>query len=140
MPGSSLWLVPPPSHPLHDILTELITTTIPSLLQGESPPPFSPHLTLTSEVPPAVYGDQPQQWLDSIPWPTKSRVSVHFGQVKTEDVFFRRCYLTARFDGVCGVASLARARGVNDEQEPGIKTEQWLEQWRTSFGPHVSLA
>ncbi|KAH8880597.1 2',3'-cyclic-nucleotide 3'-phosphodiesterase [Thozetella sp. PMI_491] len=139
MPGSSLWLVPPPSHPLYQILTELIEKKLPASFPGESLPVFSPHLTLTSEIPPEVYGDRPQEWLDSIAWPDKSQVAVDFEHVKTEDIFFRRCYIKARFEGASGIAALARARGVNDEPVPGPKTEAWLAAWKESFGPHVSL-
>ncbi|AEO64410.1 uncharacterized protein THITE_2126759 [Thermothielavioides terrestris NRRL 8126] len=84
MPGSSLWLVPPPTHPLHDILTTLITRTLPARfpLETSSSPAvaphfFAPHVTLTSEIAPAQYNDNggPQAWLDSLPFPSSSSSS-----------------------------------------------------------------
>lgn len=138
MPGSSLWLVPPPSHPLHAVLTTLISTTIPSLFTASSPPPpsFSPHLTLTSHIDPALYGADPKAWLDSIPFPA---ARVVFSRVMTQDVYFRRCYLQCAFEGVQDVAGMARARGVEGEDRVGSKTKAWLAEWREAFGPHVSL-
>lgn len=141
MPGSSLWLIPPPSHPLHGIISELISQHLPSAFPDVCGPPFAPHLTLTSNIPPALYGDQPQAWLDAVPWPAPGDVQVRLEAVRTEDVFFRRCYLKVAFDGVRGIAGLARARGVNGEDGVvgGGKTEQWLDEWKAAFGPHVSL-
>lgn len=139
MPGSSLWLVPPPDHPLHGILAELVTKTLPAKFPAEVGPLFSPHMTLTSNIEPSIYGDNPQQWLDSIPWPKGSEVKPQFGVVKTEDVFFRRAYIKLGFDGVRDIAALARARGVEAEEDIGPKTEKWLAEWVAAFGPHVSL-
>lgn len=139
MPGSSLWLIPPPSHPLHRIISELISKDLPSEFPDITGPPFAPHMTLTSNIPPTVYGDKPQEWLDSIPWPASGDVQVQLKAVLTEDIFFRRCYIKVAFDGVRDVAGLARARGVNGEESIGSKTEQWLDEWNSSFGPHVSL-
>lgn len=150
MPGSSLWLIPPATHPLHAILTTLITDTLPSLLlPPPSPssssssllPTFSPHLTLTSSIPPATYSPDPQAWLDSIPFPSSADVRVSLESVRTEDVFLRRCYLRAEFAGVRDIAAAARAAGVESEGAVGAeRTAAWLEKWRTGFGPHVSLA
>ncbi|KAK0616739.1 2',3'-cyclic-nucleotide 3'-phosphodiesterase [Immersiella caudata] len=145
MPGSSLWLLPPPSHPLHSILSTLITTTLPSLFLSESssstlaPHFFTPHMTLTSEISPSVYGKSPQAWLDSIPFPPTSEVHVRFKDVTTQDVFYRRCYLRVRVEGVREVVGIARARGVEGEDEVGEKTRRWVEWWMEEYGPHVSL-
>lgn len=141
MPGSSLWLVPPSSHPLHAILSQLIESTLPShVADAESPPvPFSPHLTLTSNIDPATYGSDPQGWLDSIPFPVGSNVHVIFNHVKTENVFFRRCYIKCEWDGVKDVAAISRARGVLGEETVQDATLEWLAEWKKAFGPHVSL-
>lgn len=139
MPGSSLWLTPAPSHPFHGILTELIETTLPALLRPSSRPvKFAPHLTLTSNIDPAVYGADPQAWLDSLPFAAAATTTVLFERVKSEDVFFRRCYLKCRFtDGVGRLAGVARAWGVHGGDGP--RTEAWLQEWKEAFGPHVSL-
>ncbi|RYP22121.1 hypothetical protein DL765_001880 [Monosporascus sp. GIB2] len=139
MPGSSLWLIPPASHPLHGIISDLVSEQLPSSFPDLTGPTFAPHMTLTSNIPPALYGDAPQEWLDSIPWPAARDVQVRFEDVRTEDTFFRRCYIRVVFEGVRSIAGLARARGVNGEETIGSKTEQWLEEWRSAFGPHVSL-
>ncbi|KAK7717800.1 hypothetical protein SLS63_010655 [Diaporthe eres] len=141
MAGSSLWLTPPPTHPLHAVITKLIETTLPAHFPDESPrpPTFAPHLTLTSGIDPGVYGDQPQKWLDSIPFPTASNVAIRFERVKTQDFYYRRCYLKCEFDGAKDVAAIARARGVEGEDEVGPKTQAWLSEWKEAFGPHVSL-
>ncbi|KAK3936584.1 2',3'-cyclic-nucleotide 3'-phosphodiesterase [Diplogelasinospora grovesii] len=146
MPGSSLWLVPPPTHPLHKILTDLITNTLPNKFPEHAPdaggyPQFPPHMTLTSEVSPSLYNGTPQAWLDSIPWPAAGSVKVRFGSVKSQDTFFRRCYISVGLGGgVEELAGLARARGVNDEEDAnGPKTKEWLKRWVEAYGPHVSL-
>ncbi|GAB1316124.1 hypothetical protein MFIFM68171_06334 [Madurella fahalii] len=73
MPGSSLWLLPPQSHPLHTALSTLISRTLPARFPREaassasvSPHFFAPHVTLTSEVAPSRYGADPQAWLDGM--------------------------------------------------------------------------
>ncbi|KAL2131499.1 hypothetical protein VTI74DRAFT_4964 [Chaetomium olivicolor] len=75
MPGSSLWLLPPRSHPLHALLTTLIQFTLPARFPREAassqrvaPHFFPAHVTLTSGIDPGVYGDDPQRWLDRIPF------------------------------------------------------------------------
>lgn len=141
MPGSSLWLLPPDDDPLKVLLTKLIRDDIPQQFPDATPRPpvFSPHLTLTSGIDPAVYGDDPQAWLESISFPAASDVRVEFETVKTEDVYYRRCYLKVGFDGVRDAAGIARARGVLGEEDIGQRTEEWLAEWKQSFGPHVSL-
>lgn len=97
-------------------------------------------MTLTSDVPPSVYGSDPQAWLDSIPFPSAEHVKVRFGKVKSQDVFYRRCYISVGYEGVKDLAGVSRARGVfGEEDERGEKTKEWLEWWRKQFGPHVSL-
>lgn len=136
MPGSSLWLLPPSTSPLHKTLTTLITHTLPSLLPSESPS-FAPHLTLTSNIPPSVYSpptSSPQAWLNSLPLPSASSVRVRFTALRTHDVFFRRCFLeVAKGNGVEELARVARLWGV--EGGDADKVEGWLR----GFGPHVSL-
>lgn len=165
MPGSSLWLTPPPSHPLYEILAQLIESTLPKLFSqpdSASPrlPVFAPHLTLTSNIDPAVYGSDPKGWLDSLPFASRPSIpqsesgsrdegsTVLFERVKSEDVFFRRCYIKCSFtDGVRQLAGVARAWGVNGDGEVGHddvavlgkQTEKWLMEWKEAFGPHVSL-
>ncbi|KAK4170912.1 2',3'-cyclic-nucleotide 3'-phosphodiesterase [Triangularia setosa] len=147
MPGSSLWLTPPPTNPLYPILPKLISSTLPAKFPSEAassprvtPHFFAPHMTLTSDVSPSVYGSNPQAWLDAIPFPSAASVKVKFGKVKSQEAFYRRCYISVGYEGVKDLAGVARARGVFDEaDEHGEKTKEWLEWWRKEFGPHVSL-
>ncbi|KAF2761588.1 2, 3 cyclic phosphodiesterase [Pseudovirgaria hyperparasitica] len=153
MPGSSLWLIPPPSHPLTPILTALITQTLPPRLDP-SAPPFAPHITLTSNIPPSLYATSgPQAWLDALPFPPHGGrrdgkqdegvtagvgVSVRFDRVCTEDYVFRRCYIKicdgSSAGGLRELAQVARREGVlgGDEQ----KAREWV---REEYRPHLSL-
>ncbi|KAK3682316.1 2',3'-cyclic-nucleotide 3'-phosphodiesterase [Podospora appendiculata] len=148
MPGSSLWLLPPPSHPLHATLSKLISSTLPSLEPSAasdrvSPHFFAPHMTLTSGISPSLYSEDPQGWLDSIPWPRAEQVRVRFEGpgVQSQDVFFRRCFIKVQLDDVREIAGLARAWGVNGREDvvPGSKTDEWLREWPREYVPHVSL-
>jgi 2',3'-cyclic-nucleotide 3'-phosphodiesterase len=141
MPGSSLWLVPPEDHPLYKTITSLIESTLPSQFPQLTGPLFAPHMTLSSNIDPSLYVTEgAQQWLDSIPFASASDVSIRFTDVKTQDFFFRRCYISVELkEGVRQLAGIARARGVLGEEEVGEKTKSWLEEWEGAFGPHVSL-
>lgn len=137
MPGSSLWLVPPESHPLHGSITSLITSILPSRFPAEAggesnnnkPVLFAPHMTLTSEISPATYLDnndvtneQQQQgdnqnaaaqtWLNSLPLPPARDVRVRLLDVATQDVFFRRCFVRVGYEGVREIVAVAREHGI----------------------------
>lgn len=154
MAGSSLWLVPPPGSAISKKLADLIISVSADLARSsssddESQPPsltlFPPHMTLASNVEPSTYGSDPQAWLDSIPLLKSSPTEVAFTGLRSEDFFFRRCYIRVAFNGVRDLAAAARASGVEGEGEAiaggriGEKTARWLEEWTGSFGPHVSL-
>lgn len=98
-------------------------------------------MTLSSGISPDLYGDDPQRWLDSIPWPSAHEVKVRFEGINSQNTYYRRCYAKVKLDeGIKKIAGLARARGVNGEEDAnGAKTQEWLEWWRKEFGPHVSL-
>ncbi|KAK3292417.1 2',3'-cyclic-nucleotide 3'-phosphodiesterase [Chaetomium fimeti] len=142
MAGSSLWLLPPESHPLHALLKTLITATLPARFPREAasaprvvPHFFPAHLTLTSGIDPATtYGDDPQGWLDRIDFSAASSssggdsgvsgeeggsaaggVKVRFERVEGQDVFYRRCFIRVAFEGVRALAGIARAVGVAGE-------------------------
>ncbi|KAK4221540.1 putative cyclic phosphodiesterase [Podospora fimiseda] len=144
MPGSSLWLLPPPSHPLFPLLSTLISSTLPlnfPLLTSSPLLPkhfFTPHMTLTSDISPQTYSSDPQEWLDSIPFPFAKEIKVRFTRIKSQDFFYRRCFIGVEYEGIDSVVAKAREYGVEGvgEQE---KVREWLGWWREAFGGHVSL-
>jgi 2',3'-cyclic-nucleotide 3'-phosphodiesterase len=132
MPGSSLWLLPPKSHPLNSILSGLVQQ-IPS--RFDSPHRFLPHLTITSEISPSTYSSDPQAWLDSLNLPSACTVQVRFGKLASEDVFVRKLYITcAKGEGLEGLAVLCR------QEVEGFKDKKLAEAWANEkYIPHLSL-
>ncbi|TKA80307.1 hypothetical protein B0A55_02213 [Friedmanniomyces simplex] len=142
MPGSSLWLVPPPDSDLHKALQDLITTHLPSIYPSSSssssppPPNFPPHITLTSSTttPPT----DPQAWLDSIPLSPEEvlaalTVSIRDPLVGTP--FFRKLTLACgKTRELCDLAVRCRVAGVEGVEE--AEARKWM---IASFGPHCSL-
>ena len=74
MPGNSLWLIPPPSHPLTATLQHLITNSLPSLFPSPVPN-FQPHITITSDIPLSSPAEA-QQLLASLALPTSLPVKL----------------------------------------------------------------
>ena len=139
MPGSSLWLLPPPSHPLHSTLQTLIRTTLPAHFPREAasspqvvPHFFPAHITLTSDISPETYGADSQGWVDRVFARFSSsssssdgsgeeggvlpEVRVRFERVVSQEVFYRRCFVRVGFEGVRVLAGVARAAGVVGEE------------------------
>lgn len=132
MPGSSLWLLPPKSHPLNDILSSLIDQTS---SRFSSPHKFIPHVTLTSEISPSTYSSDPQKWLDSLQLPTPSLVQVRFEKLASEDVFVRKLYIKCnKTEGLEKLAARCRLKVVGFEGED-IATNWAMEK----YNPHLSL-
>jgi 2',3'-cyclic-nucleotide 3'-phosphodiesterase len=132
MPGSSLWLLPPKSHPLNSILSDLIDQTS---SRFDSPHRFLPHVTITSEISPAAYSSDPQAWLDSITLPSASTVKVRFGKLASEDVFVRKLYITCeKGEGLKKLATSCR------QEVEGFKDGRMAETWASAkYNPHLSL-
>ncbi|CAO2650702.1 Nn.00g019940.m01.CDS01 [Neocucurbitaria sp. VM-36] len=132
MPGSSLWLLPPASHPLNSLLPTLIDQTS---AHFNSPHHFLPHVTLTSEVNPSAYDADPQAWLDSMNIQTGGELPVRFEKLASEDVFFRKLYIKCeKNDALCTLA--LRCRQHVKGFEKAAKAEEWAKE---SYTPHVSL-
>ncbi|KAF2018732.1 2, 3 cyclic phosphodiesterase [Aaosphaeria arxii CBS 175.79] len=131
MPGSSLWLLPPSTHPLSTILPTLIDKTS---THFSSPHRFIPHVTLTSEIDPSTYSPNPQQWLDSLPFPSASSATVKFGRLRSEDVFVRKLYIGVEKAGVKQIGKVTRQRVKGFEGE--VEAERWAKE---KYGPHLSL-
>ncbi|OCL03151.1 2',3'-cyclic-nucleotide 3'-phosphodiesteras-like protein [Glonium stellatum] len=131
MPGSSLWLLPPQSHPLAPLLTTLIKTVS---AHFNSPHTFVPHVTLTSEISPSIYEKDPQAWLNSLDFPKADDVTVKFERLETSGVFFRKMTIRVAKQGVRPLATVARSvvEGYAAEEQ----SKKWVEE---IFGPHLSL-
>jgi 2',3'-cyclic-nucleotide 3'-phosphodiesterase len=73
MPGNSLWLVPPPSHPLTVVLSKLIAEKLPPLFasRDSAVPKFQPHITITSDISTDIPTAEVQNYLDGLSLPTE---------------------------------------------------------------------
>jgi 2',3'-cyclic-nucleotide 3'-phosphodiesterase len=132
MPGSSLWLLPPKSHTLGSILSDLIDQTS---SRFDSPHRFIPHVTITSEISPSTYSSDAKAWLDSLKLPSGSTVQVQFEKLASEDVFVRKLYIK------CGKAEGLKKLAVACRREvEGFEDESKAERWASDkYNPHLSL-
>ncbi|KAF2034973.1 2',3'-cyclic-nucleotide 3'-phosphodiesterase [Setomelanomma holmii] len=132
MPGSSLWLLPPSSHPLSSIMPTLIQRTSSHF---SSPHSFLPHVTITSEISPSTYFSDPQAWLNSLALPSGDDVEVKLEKLASEDVFFRKLYIKCyKSEGLEKLAQVCRRKVEGFEEE--AKATEWADQ---TYNPHVSL-
>lgn len=133
MPGSSLWLLPPESHPLNEKLVSLISSTASRFGSADL---FIPHITLTSDlVNPASYGSEPQIWIDSLDLPGGDNVRVEFDKLSSEDVYFRKLYIKChKSKGLKALATVCRKQVADHEHEDTAR--KWAEE---TYNPHVSL-
>lgn len=136
MPGSSLWLLPPPNHPLTPLLPTLLQRT---RTHFTSPHSFIPHITLTSSIPTSAHGDgsSPQKWLDGLSFPPAEDVEVRFQGLDSESAFFRKLYVGCeKSGGLRRLGAVCRGVVVVEEKEKEKEVEAWVEgSWR----PHLSL-
>lgn len=133
MPGSSLWLLPPESHPLNEKLITLINRTASHFGSKDL---FIPHVTLTSDlVKPSSYGPEPQRWLDSLDLPAGGDVKVEFEKLSSEDVYFRKLYIKCqKTKGLKALATVCR------KQVGGYEDERIARKWaEETYNPHASL-
>lgn len=147
MPGASLWLVPPPTSPLHASLSTLITTRVPAIYHAPDsssssapppPPTFPPHITLTSgvSVPSLPDGEQEQQWLDNLALPPDidDGLILELKGVEAGEIFFRKLTLRVEKNGALRDLALAcRVEGTGCTAE---EARGWVEG---EFAPHLSL-
>lgn len=132
MPGSSLWLLPPETHPLNEVLTSLIKRTASRFGSSDL---FIPHVTLTSDlVSASSYGTEPQKWLDSLELPAGGDVQVEFEKLYSEHAYFRKLYIKCK--KTAGLKALAKAcrEQVPDHEEEMAR--KWAEE---TYNPHASL-
>ncbi|KAK0871702.1 hypothetical protein LTS02_001766 [Friedmanniomyces endolithicus] len=136
MPGSSLWLVPPPDSHLHQALQDLISTHIPSIFPHPPPPPLTPHLTLTSEV--FSSHPHPQLWLDNLTLPPQeilAGLTISIRDVLIGSPLFRKLAMAcSKNRELCGLVARCRVAGVEGVEEG--EADEWV---IARFGPHCSL-
>lgn len=132
MPGSSLWLLPPGSHPLNDVLTSLIKRTASKFGSATL---FIPHVTLTSDIGSSTYGLEPQRWIETLDLPAGRDVEVKFEELDSEDVLVRKLYI--RCEKTAGLKALATAcrKEVAYHNDKGT-AGTWADK---TYNPHVSL-
>lgn len=129
--------MPPGKQTTHDILQELIESTIPAQFAHlKSPPKFAPHVTITSEIDPSIYEDDPEGWLENLDLSISAlNPVVTFTQLDTEKPFFRK--LTLRVEKDMALLALAtECRAIAVEKGNERSAEQWC---NTVFRPHCSL-
>jgi len=135
MPGSSLWLMPPSGSKIEDVLSSLITKTIPGHIpELETTPHFPPHLTLTSDVPESITENDPQEWLDNLSLSIDDIPSVSFQSLDVGQQFFRKLTLSVPKAPLQNLAARVRAVAVEKGNEAAAK--RWVEE---TYAPHVSL-
>ena len=95
MPGSSLWLIPPPTSDLNRHLQDLITTIIPRHFSNTKTHDFIPHVTITSNISPSLHTPNPQAWLDSVDLPLTSAtiITAEIEALDPGDPFFKKLTL-----------------------------------------------
>lgn len=134
MPGSSLWLVPPPDSDLDNAISLLITSSLPSTFPSTRPPKFAPHITLTSDITLEDASDS-QKWLDGLSLSLPSGMRVAIREVEVGEVFFKKVTMRVeKDDALLKLAALCRAAGVQGADDGGAKT--WA---RDNYLPHCSL-
>ncbi|KAF8461914.1 2',3'-cyclic-nucleotide 3'-phosphodiesterase [Kalaharituber pfeilii] len=130
MGGSSLWLIPPAESEIDSKLSTLINITLPSLMPDIRLPHFRPHITLTSEVSPAL---DPTTVTSSIEVQTPPDVKFH--EVNVGTTFFTR--VTLHLEKTAAIKALAadcRKKYVTNGDEEAAK--RWSEE---DYVPHLSL-
>lgn len=128
MPGSSLWLLPPPSSSFNSTLQSLISHSIPSLFPSTQVPHFIPHITLTSHIPSGSTSSDPQAWLTNLSLPSLSSVKIQSPKVGT--LFFQKLTLACeKSHELTALAKACRSQAVGDD----------VVAFAEGYYPHTSL-
>ncbi|TGZ78828.1 2, 3 cyclic phosphodiesterase [Ascodesmis nigricans] len=130
----SIWLIPPPNHPITPLLSRLISTT---LLAHFPPPthPFPPHITLTSSVPSTLNPSEITSWisthLSDLPLP-----EIQFDGVDIGETFFTRVTLrVTKTPPLQSLATLIRQNFAHSRPD-NEDLQVWGEE---TYRPHLSL-
>lgn len=143
MGGSSLWLIPASDdNPFNKCLQDLIGSTLPSNFTDAPKIPFTPHVTLTSDIDPSKTYTQssPKSWLDNLSLPgefqkEKNEVVIELEALEADSAFFKKVTLrAAKPANLLHLASTLREQAIPELSGPDAKA--WAE---TAFLPHLSL-
>ena len=127
--------MPPKGSQIDLVLSRLIQKTVPQHFpELKSPVDFSPHLTLTSDIPKEVVENEPQTWLDSLPLNLAKSPIVKFQSLDVGEIFFKKLTLSALIEPLHDVATQIRAAA--NEGGDARAAERWA---RDVYAPHVSL-
>ena len=127
--------MPPKGSQIDLLLSRLIIGIVPQRFpELTSPVDFSPHLTLTSDIPKEVVETEPQTWLDSLPLNLTKPPMVKFQSLDVGDIFFKKLTLSALLEPLHDVATQMRAAA--NEGGDALAAERWA---RDVYAPHVSL-
>ena len=123
--GLSLWLLPPDSYKPYAALSRLTCTTFPASPNFPQSPGFTPHITLTSSIPPPKSGDAllPSLSLDSFAPP-----EIEFGELAHGDTYFKFIFLRIKKSA----SLLALAKLTRESLTAGTFDDE-------KYDPHISL-
>lgn len=122
--GMSLWLLPPESYAPNTSLSRLTLTTFPQSPNFPGSPPFQPHITLCSRLPPSPTPLLPSLALSDLPSP-----DIHFDSLAHGTEYFKFIFLRIKKTA----SLLALARYLRETLFPGGEFKE------EEFDPHVSL-
>ncbi|KAK9365662.1 2',3'-cyclic-nucleotide 3'-phosphodiesterase [Lipomyces kononenkoae] len=139
MPGLSLWLSPPQSSPIYSALDSLIADLANDLF-APAAPRFSPHITLTSDIPVDLDPDAVIQSLPSSSPPLRIEIQKN---VAYGPAYFKKIYLRIaktpdliQLAGECRRMLVYVPNNAGDDNDAEAKARQWQ---TTEYDPHLSL-
>lgn len=135
MPGSSLWLVPPPSSSFYRVVQNLITNTIPVHFPNTKTRDFIPHVTITSNIDKSLYDQDPQAWLGSLKLPSSQATPISLETLEPGEPFFKK--LTVRTEKSLQLLQLAAF--CRAEAAYGSDSKKALKWAHDEYLPHLSL-
>ncbi|KAK9375816.1 2',3'-cyclic-nucleotide 3'-phosphodiesterase [Lipomyces chichibuensis] len=134
MPGLSLWLSPPPSSPIYNALESLITQISDDLFGGAAPN-FSPHITLTSDIP---LDADPAAVVKYAASTIEEKLEIDVTHVAYGPSYFKKIYLR-----VTKTPELVRLAGESRRKYAYTAVEDaevTAREWEVhEYDPHISL-
>ncbi|KAK9323448.1 2',3'-cyclic-nucleotide 3'-phosphodiesterase [Lipomyces orientalis] len=139
MPGLSLWLCPPPTSPIYAGLESLIGELSDDLFGGAAPK-FSPHVTITSNIPVRADANSVVEYAASL---INTGLQTEVAHVAYGPAFFKKIYLRiAKRPELVRLAGEVRRAYVYlaAENLPAQEADEKARAWEANdFDPHLSL-